>query len=277
MIDKNLESTAQLLKFMREKFELSSFIKPAFYLFLLSLITSCGASKKLDADYLYFKMGSDRVATEQQETVIQANDLLSIQVYSNTLNQEQAAIFNIPASASATSGYKVSQAGNLEMPVIGSFKVSGLTKDQLQTLLVLKLTPYVKNPGVIIRFLQFNVNVLGEVRAPGAHKFTVDRVTIIDALSAAGDLTDYGMREDITVIREENGKRIYYTIDLRSKSLFQSPVYVLQPNDIVYVSPNKYKLKSLNIDPDVQRRTGLLFNIISFTLGVASFLITTLR
>ena len=91
------------------------------------------------------------------------------------------------------------------MPVIGDIKAAGLSKDSLQFLLEQKLAGYIKGPSVLVRFLGFNVNVLGEVRTPGTHKFLVDNVTVIDAISAAGDLTDYGKREDVTVIREEGG------------------------------------------------------------------------
>ena len=128
-----------------------------------------------------------------------------------------------------------------------------------------------------MRFLQFHVNVLGEVRAPGTQKFNVDRVTIIDAIGAAGDLTDEGKRDNVTVIREQEGKKIYYQVDLRSKELFRSPVYVLQPNDIVYVAPTNNKLKTLSVDPDSQRRLGLFFTVSSFIISVAAVIITFVR
>jgi polysaccharide biosynthesis/export protein len=246
-------------------------------LFAVYLI-SCSSSKNIRKDYLYFRDGRDTVAISPKEIIIKANDLLSIQVFSQTLNQEQAAIFNIPASAnSQVQGYQVNENGNIEMPVIGGIKALGLTKDQLQALLVQKLISYVKNPTVLVRFLQFNINVLGEVRTPGTQKFQVDKVTIIDAISAAGDLTDYGKREDVTVIRENSGKKIYHTIDLRDRNLFESPVYVLQPNDIVYVGPNNRKLQNLNINPDAQRKTGLFFTIISVMLSAASIVVFSLR
>jgi polysaccharide export outer membrane protein len=167
--------------------------------------------------------------------------------------------------------------GFIDMPVIGSVKAAGLTKAQLQTTLETKLTDNVRNPSVLVRLLQFNVNVLGEVRAPGTQKFNVDRVTIIDALSAAGDLTDFGKREDIMVIREQDGKKVYHTVDLRSKTLFQSPVYFLQPNDIVYVGPNKNKLKNIDVDPDAQRKTGLVLTVVSLVVSIASLIIFSFR
>ena len=250
----------------------------ACYIFLAGFITSCGSSKKIGTDYIYFRGGKDTVTTQQKETIIQPYDLLSIQVYSKMQNQEQAAIFNIPASSNnLPQGYQVNASGNIDMPVIGTIRVAALNKNQLQTLLEQRLVSYVKNPTVLVRFLEFTINVLGEVRAPGAHKFFVDRVTIIDAISAAGDLTDQGKRDDVTVIREENGKRIYYKVDLRNRDVFESNVYVLQPNDVVYVSPTRNKLRYLSADTETQRRIGLFFTITSFVIGIANFIIYSLK
>lgn len=199
-------------------------------------------------------------------------------MYSKTVNQDQAAVFNIPATVPGPSqGYQVSESGNIDMPVIGSVKAAGLTKEQLQVLLMQKLTNYVKNPAVVVRFLQFNINVLGEVKSPGTKKFETDNVTILDAISSAGDLTDAGKREDVTVIREEGGKKIYHYVDLRSKTVFQSPVYNLQPNDIVYVKANKNKLKELSIDPEIQRKTGLFVTFFGIIVSIATLIVTVLR
>jgi polysaccharide export outer membrane protein len=240
--------------------------------------TACTSSKKINKDYVYFKNGTDTAAIPQKQVIIQPGDQLSIQIFSQTVSKEQAAIFNLPLSTdNHLQGYTVNTDGNIVMPEIGNVKAAGLTKDELQAILVQKITTYVKKPVVVIQFLQFNVYVLGEVRSPGTQKFQTDRVTIIDAISAAGDLTDYGKREDITVIREENGKKIYHQIDLRNKNFFESPVYVLQPNDIVYVNPNKTKLKNLSVDPEAQRKTGLFLAITSVIVSVGTLIITALR
>jgi polysaccharide biosynthesis/export protein len=255
-------------------------------------LASCSTSKKIKAaDYLYFRNGADTVSIQQKETVIQTYDLLSIQVYSKSSNQEQAAIFNIPpvsapgisqagstsgmagSSVSYQPGYQVNASGNIDYPVFGQLKVAGFTIDQLQKTLIQKLSNYVKDPSVIVRFLDFNVNVLGEVHEPGTHRFYANRVTVIDALGAAGDLTDYAKREDIMVIREENGKKVFYKIDLKDKAIFESQVYILQPNDIVYVSPNKYKIKNLSLNPEEkQRKTGVVFGIISIVISLATLI-----
>jgi polysaccharide export outer membrane protein len=170
-------------------------------------------------------------------------------------------------------GYQVNGSGNIDYPVLGPLKVAGLTIDQLQQTLTQKVSAYVKSPSIIVHFLEFNVDVLGEVRSPGVHKFYVNRVTIIDALSSAGDLTDYAKREDIMVIREEDGKKIYYKIDLKDKAVFDSPVYIMEPNDIVYVSPNNYRIKNLSLNPEEkQRKTGLAFGIVSAGISIATLL-----
>ena len=263
---------------MIKHIRISYFIQAFYFILVYGTLSSCSSSKKINTDYYYFRDGNNIIEEQQKQILIQPNDLLSIVVYSRSSNQEQAAIFNIPASAnSSLQGYQVSTNGSIDIPIIGAVKVVGLSKKQLQETMVEKLLNYVKNPTVIVKFLQFRVNVLGEVRAPGTHKFDVDKVTIIDALSAAGDLTDYGRRDSILIIREEDGKKNTYSIDLRSKSLFNSVVYNLQPNDIVYVSPNKLKIKNLNVDPDVQRRAGLLVTFISVAVSLTTLIITVFR
>jgi polysaccharide export outer membrane protein len=253
---------------------------------ILILFLSACSTTNVKKDYLYFQGVEDNVGVQQKETVIQPHDLLFIQVYSKTLNQEQAAIFNILSSSTSTpspnsstssggssQGYEVSAGGNIEMPVIGTVKAAGLTKDQLQALLVDKVSNYVKNPSIIVRFSNYNINMLGEVRSPGAKKFAIDKVTIIDAISAAGDLTEFGRREDVMVIRELDGKKFYYEVDLRSKKVFSSPAYILQPNDIVYVAPNNKRLKTLNADVETQRKIGLYSSFISIAITLITLFV----
>src|SRR5450432_4685 len=255
------------------------------YSFLfVGLMASCSSTKNIKpAEYIYFRNGADTIFSKQRETVIQPNDLLSIQVYSKTPNQEQAAIYNMPtpsttnnttgAAPGTAPGYQVDATGNIEMPVIGTVKSAGLTISELQKVLVQKLANNVKYPAVLVSFLEFNINVFGEVHAPGLHKFTMDKVTILDAIAASGDLTDYGKRDSITVIREEQGKRVYHNVDLRDKDIFQSPVYIMEPNDVVYVPPNRYKLRNLSLNPEKQRNTTLLLSILFAAVSVASLIV----
>jgi len=253
--------------------------KLSVFLILVAVFFCSCRSSKVNNDFVYFKNGSDTTSMPLKKTIIQPYDLLSIRVLSRTTNQEQAAIFNATKFIDELTdrGYQVNSEGNIEMPVIGPVQAAGLTIDQLRTSLTTRLDNYVKSPSVLINFLQFNINVMGEVKTPGIQKFLTDRVTVIDAISSAGDLTDYGRRDEILVIREVNGKRITHKVDLRSRKLFESPVYYLQPNDIVYVSPNKVKIKNLDIDPEAQRRSGLFFSIASMVLSVASIIVFAVR
>lgn len=270
------------------------------YIFILTplvcavFFSSCFPRRDLSKNYTYLQKGLDSAGLKEldsiglniKDLVIQSNDLLSILVYSQTINQEQTAVFNIANSSSSggsqglsggMQGYKVSLLGTIEIPLLGTIKVAGLTQSDLQRLLVEKLTPYVKNPSVLIKLMQFNVNVLGEVKSPGVHSFQTEKVTILDAISSAQDLTDYGRREDILVIREEGGKRAFYKVDLRTADLFKSPVYQLRPNDVIYVSPNKNKLSILNVNPEAQRKTGMLFAVTSTLIGVISLVVNLSR
>lgn len=242
---------------------------------LIFLLFSCNSTTKINKDFLYFSRGLDSLGSIQmKENIIKVNDLLGIHVSSKSRNQEQAALFNM---ASDSVGYQVTNAGTIDVPVLGYVKVAGLTKVQLQTLLTEKLSPYVKDPLVIVRFNQFNVNVLGEVRSPGTKTFGTDKVSIIDAISESGDMTDFGKKEKVVVIREENGKRNYYSLDLRSGAVFQSPAYFLQPNDIVYVEPNDFRLKTLAIDPNKQTNRSNLQFFISLGLTFAALAVTLIR
>lgn len=238
------------------------------------ILLSCNTTKKVTKEsFIYFQNGLDSIKyIQSKEPVIQNNDLLSIQVSSTSLNQEQTVPFNSSATAGgASNGYLVNMSGNVELPVIGTVKAAGLTQIQLQKSIVEKIAPYVKDPSVVIHFLQFKVNILGEVKSPGTKKFESDRVTIIDAISAAGDLTDNGKREDISVIREDGKTRKIYKMDIRSGSLFQSPAYLLQSNDIVYVGASDQKFAELKGQAKSFAQSGLqvLVTIIGLITSIA--------
>ena len=248
------------------------------YLCVFAMIfTSCTntryVTKKLNPDFNYFQKGLDS-AQEMKFTAltIKPNDLLNIQISSNTLNQEQVALFNaanfggsIAANNGAinqqqfgganTFGFLVDEEGYIKYPMVGKVQAAGLTRDSLAHVLEAALAKkeYVKEPNIQVRFLQLKVNVLGEVKAPGTKSFSADRITILDALSAAGDLSDRGRRDNITIIREEAGQKKSYQINLLNTDFINSPVFQLQQNDVVYVNANYIKLKETNFDPQVQR------------------------
>ncbi|MEO6187492.1 MAG: polysaccharide biosynthesis/export family protein [Ginsengibacter sp.] len=242
----------------------------------LCILLSCNSSRKIDKDFLYFQTERDNIGIiELRERIIQINDQLSITVLSKTFNQQEAALFNMPSiglnqsgpisgTPTSNAGYVVGIDGSIDFPILGAVEAAGLTKEQLQQYLIEKLTPYVKEPSVTIRSLDFNINVLGEVKSPGVKTFPTDRVTIIDAISSSGDLTEDGRRKDVMVIRREGDKNIYMEVDLTSGALFQSPAYQLQPNDIVYVGANLKKLHKLSTGPN----TGAAIRTVGLGLSV---------
>ena len=255
-------------------------------LILTMLITAgCNTNRRMDKNFTYFQHGLDSIdKLKLTEPVIRPNDLLSIQVYSNSLNQEQVYLYNIangfgPGIAANTNnqltqGFLVNENGDIFYPNLGKLHAAGFTTIQLKNQIEQRLDSLVKNPEVLIRFLNFKVDVLGEVRSPGSKTFNNQRVTIIDALSAAGDLTDQGKRDNVLVFREENGEVKHYTVDLRGgNTLFNSPVFQLQQNDMVYVSPNDVKLKTVKRDPNVDRDLQLTLSFVS----LAAFVITLIN
>jgi polysaccharide export outer membrane protein len=209
-----------------------------------------------------------------KEIAIKNSDVLNIHIASKSLNQEQTQLFNMPVNSGSIQGYTVNTSGNIDIPIIGSAKAAGMTTGQLQDVLLSKVSPYVKDPVVKVAFAQFNVNVLGEVRLPGIKNFQTENVTIVDAISAAGDLTDFGKREDITVIRVENGTRKYYKMDLTAASFFQSPGYQLQPNDLVYVGASENKLITVAQDPTKGKGLGIALQLTSVLVTLGTLLIT---
>ena len=127
--------------------------------------------------------------------------------------------------------------GEIDLPVIGTLKLSELTIEEAKAAIAQKLTPYLKDPVIIIRFMNFRFTVLGEVGSPSTLSVPGERITILEAIGQAGDLTPYSNRENIMVIREQDGKREFGYINIHSPEVFQSPYFYLQQNDIVYVEP----------------------------------------
>ncbi|MGZ5219910.1 MAG: polysaccharide biosynthesis/export family protein [Chitinophagaceae bacterium] len=207
-------------------------------------MSSCVNTRK--ATYFNDLKDSSRFASSAlPETYIQANDLLNIKV--SSLNPEATEIFN-PATKpnEETTGYLVEADGTILFPVIGSIKAVGLTKEQLKTNLVKMLTErkLLIDPIVSVRFQNFRVTVLGEVKSPAVIPVPSEKISLLEALGLAGDLTIYARRDNVIVIREEGGEKKVNRINLNSIELFTSPYYYLKSNDVVYVEPNKAKVAS---------------------------------
>ncbi|MGP1436142.1 MAG: polysaccharide biosynthesis/export family protein [Phocaeicola sp.] len=224
------------------------------------ILSSCATRK--DTVYLQdmYEMQEYPVA-QKYEAVIQRDDKISIKV--SAKNPELALAFNIPgagggysvsadgtiANTSGTpdkdAGYIVDVNGDIDFPIIGKLHVESLTRNQLTDLIKKRLIEgeYLKDPIVIVDFLNFKFSVLGEVGSVGTYETKGNRVTLLEAIAMAGDLTDNARVDRVAVIREYGNKRRIMFNDLRSKDIFLSPSFYLQQNDIVYVEPNSNKAK----------------------------------
>lgn len=250
--------------------------------FLITFFVSCDPQKRINKDFNYFQKGLDSIQSlSYSEPKLHENDLITIQVIAGSIRQEDAAIFNLSGStpnASITStssitsnaspvlsgaAYQIDLQGNIEMPKIGKIKAAGLTKYELASNITAKLVEEVKNPLVIIKFAQFKVNVLGEVRKPGTIVFKADKANILEAIAECGDLTESGKRDDIVLMRQSDGKYETFKIDLRNTAFINSPAFQLRQNDVIYVSANTNKLKAVNINPNFQRDVSIALTILS--------------
>jgi polysaccharide export outer membrane protein len=225
---------------------------------LLSLIffmTSCYSTRKTT----YFRdLGNMTIdsKTEIEPPVIHKNDILSIKV--SSLNPNASELFNstnAPGGAGNSTnagtntqsfGYLVDVDGNIQIPILGNIKVEGLTTKALKDTLLKQIVArnLLIDPIVTVRFLNFRISVLGEVDHPSVYNVPSEKITLLEALALAGDLTVYSRRDNILIIREENGEKKLTRLDLSSSEIFYSPYYHLKSNDIVYVEHNKAKVAS---------------------------------
>lgn len=235
-----------------------------FRLYLCALLMVVSLSGCVSTKKMYYLQGVDNLPAEKMnqeqdyQLRIQPDDQLAISI--NSRDQELIAPFNSymligtgggnstyssTASSSATTAgvtyFQVNKEGNIHFPIFGDLYVKGMTHDEVSQLIEKRLIEgnYVKDPSVKVKIMSFKVTVLGEVKSPGIQSLSNERLTILEALGRAGDLLPSGQRENILVMREENGQRSTYRIDLtQAESVLTSPAYYLQQNDVVYVLPN---------------------------------------
>ena len=248
--------------------------------FVLCVLAGCASQKQIS--YLQDVPDDYRQKiTQDYDLKIHPDDLLSIMV--NSKDPELAQMFNLPmvsyqiansntgyaGGQNRVLGYLVDKEGYIDFPQLGVIRVQGMTRTELAKYIKNQLIEkgLMKDPIVTIQFLNFKVSVLGEVNQPGTFEITSDRITLLDALSLAGDLTVYGQRENVKVIREENGERVVASLDLRNKDLLSSPYYYLQQNDVVYVEPNKVKAGQREINQN--RTIGTFASILSVMVSLA--------
>lgn len=252
----------------------------------IMMVTSCAPVKNI----AYFQ---DKALNHPEQIdkhggiVIQPKDMISIIVSSR--NPELAAMFNLPlvtyqagaevsdGSGQKLIGYVVDNEGYIDFPVLGMIQVAGLTRWELAEEIKGRLLKegYLTDAVVTVEFMNFKVSVLGEVNNPGTFTIQGDKVTVLQALSLAGDLTIFGERTNVTVIRELDGKRTFYNIDLCSVDMFKSPAYNLQQNDIVYVEPSEIKARQSTVDDKTLRTTAIFVSSGSLLVSIAT-LITTI-
>ena len=256
------------------------------YVILLAVIflASCQSYKKVP----YLQDAEVINQAQQLETLYDAKimpkDLLTIVV--SCTNPELAVPFNLvaatPASVSAVNSqstvqpvlqqYLVDNEGRINFPVLGTLKVGGLTKSEAEQLIVNNLKPYIKeSPIVTVRMANYKISVLGEVARPGTFTISNEKVNLLEALAMAGDMTVWGLRDNVKLIREDaNGKQEIHTLDLNKAETILSPYYWLQQNDVVYVTPNKAKARN----SDIGNSTSLWFSATSILVSLASLLVT---
>ncbi|MCM1177998.1 MAG: polysaccharide biosynthesis/export family protein [Clostridium sp.] len=265
----------------------SGFLKVALTSVLMLFVASCSTYKKIN--YLQdLAPDSPEAIAINKGILIQPKDMISIVVSSK--NPELAATFNLPvvsyqAGAEITSsstgqqrllGYVVDNDGNIDFPILGEMHVAGLTRWELSKQIKKMLIDqdYIKDPVVTVQFMNFKISVIGEVTRPNTYSIDGDKITILEALSLAGDLTIFGKRDNVTVIREQNGERVMHQLDLRSVELFNSPAYYLQQNDVVYVTPNAVRAGQSTINENNIKSVSMWVTISSFLATLATLIIT---
>ena len=242
----------------------------SFLVFVLVLFfCSCGSRRFATTNYLQNVDTSANAFLNLPEPRIQKNDLLSIKVYSQSADPRTDIPYNLPEppvtgnpNPMATAGFLVDVNGNIEYPRLGTIHAEGLTRLELAQQIKSRLEDVLKNPSVNVRFLNFRVTVLGEVRSPGSYPIPTERVTILDALGLAGDITDFGKRDTVKVAREVNGQMQVGYVSLTSENLFRSPYFRLQQNDVVFVEQTRRKLQQQE-QQTVAQQIGIATGIIT--------------
>lgn len=263
------------------------FAKIAFLAVALTLTAGCTSYKQVP--YLQNPEVVNNYGKEipLYDAKIMPKDLLSITV--NTTDALASAPFNLTvqtsinaalASSNTTSSpslqqYLVNNEGEIDFPVLGRLKIGGLTKTEAENMIREKLTPYLKEPPIVtVRMANYKISVLGEVASPSTFTVSNEKVNVLEALAMAGDMTVYGMRTNVKLIREDaDGKREIKELDLTQSDLILSPYFYLRQNDILYVTPNKAKAKS----SDIGSTTSLWVSATSILVSIASLLVNILR
>lgn len=253
------------------------------FLSVVLFLCSCASAGQVS----YFQDVEGRYTAPAQTPTpikVQPDDKIAILV--NSKDPELANLFNLPvvsrylgsnseggttAMQGGLSGYTVNSEGNIDFPVLGSVKVAGLSREEIGILIKNELVSenLIKDPVVTVEFLNLTVSVLGEVSKPGRYNIDKDRITLLEAVSMAGDLTIYGKRDNVAVVRKENGQENVYRVDLSSgRALYSSPVYYLRQNDVIYVEPNKMRARQSTVNGNNVRSSSFWISLASLATTV---------
>ena len=265
-------------------------IKLLFALLSILVLASCSNTK----DIRYFQDAQDGKTsqiTNPSIITIKPEDKLSIVV--NSKNPELAALFNLPVQSSrigygglasggsqSVSVYSVDSEGNIDFPQVGKINVAGKTRFEISELIKSELIGknLLNDPTVTVEFAEMYISMLGEVAKPGRYTITQDKVTILDAIGMAGDLTIYGKRDSVQVLRSVDGGQTSYILNLTNlDTLLMSPAYYLQQNDVVYVQPNPTKERQSTVNGNNVRSTSFWISLGSFVVTALNFIIVVLN
>lgn len=246
-------------------------------------VTSCSSQKRV-----WYLQDAQPFTPEQiaESGQIKIKPLDRLTIVVNSKDPELAVPFNSSTSLSSVTGMNsygsatnqslqirtVDENGMLDMPQIGMVECKGKTRSQLARTIADKIIEggYINDPTVNVQFADMKISVTGEVARPGHYDVTRDKITIFDALAMAGDLTIYGVRDDVAVIREVDGVRTIEYLDLTSKDLFTSPAFYIQQNDMIYVKPNKYKAQA----GEISQNRNFYLSLVGTAISVATLIIT---
>lgn len=213
-----------------------------------------------------YQMPKLRVGDRLQITVTALNPIAA-QAFNQGGGQVSASAGSSGSGGGANTGYLINSQGNIQFPQIGNVKVEGITTDSVEKIIESRLLEFLKEPVVTVNQINFNINIIGEISKPGVVNVPDGKLTILEAIARSGDLTMYGKRENVLIIRERNGKREFGRVDLTSNDLFNSPYFYLEQGDVIYVDVNENKLLGADV---LQTRR---ITMVTFALGIISTLL----
>ena len=250
------------------------------------LLSACNAQRNV----LYLQdVVSGEEVTLPNNYIIRLKPLDQITIVVNSRNPELAKPFNSSSGYNALNGsnitgavsedglqlFTVDERGYITMPILGEIACAGMTRHELAKEIERRIVEggYIADPQVNVRFAGLTISIMGEVNRPGRYDINRDQISILEALSLAGDLTIYGNRNDVAVIREREGKSIVTKLDLRSGDIFSSPCFYLEQNDVVIVSPNKYRAAT----SEINQNRSFWISLASTTISLATLILTIVR